>query len=205
MTHKVLLMEVVRQAEPKLVKAINELKRGHISNETYMLLNCTQTNSLNSPVHLYGENAMVYEHNMADWKHWQTYHTLSLWWLGTREKNNNYTCPKSLLLCEGARIIVTANISKHLVNGTRGYTSKLDTDGPTITNGMSIKLDKYLFSKYSVKKKQEIATRQQFPIILAFPVTVNRVQGLTLAQVVVHYANITFPGHIGVSLVRWNH
>ena len=110
-------------------------------------------------------------------------------------------------LCEGAPVILTANVRgcRALLNGRRGKVVKLDDTGPTImldANQKTYKLQKHTFTVYSKHENKDVAVRKQFPICLGFACTAHRAQGITLDEVVVHSTNIRNPGQIGVAVGR---
>ena len=63
-------------------------------------------------------------------------------------------------------------------------------------------LSRYSFQEYVHGKSQPAATRQQFPIKLAYALTVHRAQGQTIKNLVVDCSNFFAAGHVGVAVGR---
>ena len=134
--------------------------------------------------------------------------------------------PDSLLLAEGARVMLTRNVdvSDGLVNGATGtitsflYNSKdIVHNNAHITaveiefdnNNVGRKAGKQEGSRHRVcikrvedELKKTNIVRHQFPIKLAWACTAHKVQGMTTEKVVVNLDNIFSPGQAYVALSR---
>lgn len=116
---------------------------------------------------------------------------------------DNYV-PKDLNLKVGAPVILTVNISDHLVNGLQGQVITLDDDGPTVlfAANKTVKLQKYSFTVFSKNLMKDIGVRRQIPLNLAFGITVHKAQGMTLERLVLDCRHMHTPGQIGVAVGR---
>lgn len=114
------------------------------------------------------------------------------------------TTPGELHLKIGAPVSLTANLSDSLVNGSRAVVHKIQQDFITVLfqDGKIIKIHKYTFSVFNQLMKRNVAARKQFPLKLAFALTVHKSQGLSLDRVEVHCSEINVPGQIGVAIGR---
>ena len=69
-------------------------------------------------------------------------------------------------------------------------------------NGKFIPLSPVRFDVYDVKQQKNLACRTQYPIILAFALTVHRAQGQTLNYVEIDCYSFFAPGQMGVAVGR---
>ena len=101
-----------------------------------------------------------------------------------------------LSIAVGAPVILLCNLSKVSVNGLRGYIHKLESDGPTVYfQGKILKLSHFNFTEKN-------ALRKQFPIKLAYALTVHQAQGQTLSDVVVDCSDFFAPSQLEVPVGR---
>ena len=133
--HRVVLTEVVRQSESKLITAIREVAVGNISPETETFLN-----SLSRPlstddetVKLFSRNEQVDEFNRRKVIEFpgQLYE-FQCADEGDQKYLNKMLAPKTLWLKKGAPVILLRNMSEKLVNGLRGHVHDITETGPVI-------------------------------------------------------------------------
>lgn len=112
--------------------------------------------------------------------------------------------PQILSLKVGAPVILRRTISPALVNGLQGTVQSIDHSGPTVLfqNGMLIKMEKITFYLYDQQGKV-YSSRTQFPITLAYALTVHKAQGLTIAKhLIIDCCGMNQPGQFAVALGR---
>lgn len=114
---------------------------------------------------------------------------------------------KQLYLKKGAPVILNRNLphSEKLVNGSRGTVVDLDVNRVCVLfndTQSSIWLVRRTFSVFDPTMNSNIATRSQIPLRLAFGLTVQKAQGLTLDFVEVDCINMSMPGQLGVAIGR---
>ena len=104
--------------------------------------------------------------------------------------------PAELTLKVGARVVVTRNIDvvQGVVNGTIGTVENIQPNLITVRRCKDGELMCVQPIKHRIKLigTSCIVERQQFPLILAWAVTVHRVQGMTLSSNVFVYMDKTF-------------
>ena len=112
--------------------------------------------------------------------------------------------PNTLVLKEGAPVMLTRNLPGGLCNGARGKVHSLKKDClPVINiNGNLIEVPHYRFEVYSPEQSKILASRTQYPIILAYALTVHRAQGQTIEYVDIDCQSFFAPGQLGVAVGR---
>ena len=111
--------------------------------------------------------------------------------------------PKILVLSVGSPVLLIRNISREFVNGMKGIVISTGDEGPVVDfGGKACHLKQYEFSRYDPKIGKLRAMRKQYPLKLAYAMTIHRAQGQTLPELVVDCRNIRNPGQIGVAIGR---
>lgn len=125
----------------------------------------------------------------------------------------NFPAPYELTLKEGAQVMFCRNdlINHQWVNGTLGVVSSLSEDS------IFVKIDddeikvaketweavKYVFNEKTQKlDKEVIGTYTQYPLKLAWAITIHKSQGLTFDRVTLDPNGIFSPGQLYVALSR---
>eukprot|EP00118_Oscarella_pearsei_P020682 m.225765 g.225765 ORF g.225765 m.225765 type:complete len:1796 (+) comp40019_c0_seq3:374-5761(+) len=129
-----------------------------------------------------------------------------------------------IFLCEGARVMLTSNLwtEKGLVNGSMGHVKAIlyepGTGPPALPETVVVQMDRYngptwggercvpvcsLERCWSSNKSRTSCKRRQFPLQLAWAVTIHKSQGLTLDRAVIDIGKKEFaPGITYVALSR---
>ncbi|PIK42458.1 hypothetical protein BSL78_20687 [Apostichopus japonicus] len=105
----------------------------------------------------------------------------------------------------GAPVILTANVTRTLVNGLRGIVQDMHTSHVTVQfNGLdgTTNVHPFRFTVFSADKGKDVASRKQLPLALAFAMTVHKAQGMSIKRLEVDCRHMTFPGQIGVAIER---
>lgn len=119
----------------------------------------------------------------------------------------NLLCPEVLELKPGAEVMFCANnFDDGYVNGTRGKLIRFtDNKKPVVltTDGDEIIVDKYTWKSYN-DFHQDIASVTQYPLRLAWAVTVHKSQGLSLDAAIIDLSQAFTPGmgYVALSRVR---
>ena len=97
------------------------------------------------------------------------------------------------------------NLGGKLFNGLRGFVKDMRDDEiviyfEDINETHTIK--RHNFTIYDKKKNINAAERYQFPIQLAYGITIHKSQGMTLDKVIVHCEEIFQAGQLSVAIGR---
>ena len=100
--------------------------------------------------------------------------------------------------------MLTRNIGNGVFNGTRGIVHMVqENKDPLINiNGNIISVQRFLFDIYHPQQQKTLARRSQYPLQLAFALTVHKAQGQTLDCVEVDCYSFFAPGQMGVAVGR---
>ena len=131
------------------------------------------------------------------------------------EKNftpNDSPCDVELKLRVGARIMMLVNDKNHLYcNGSLGTVNAIGEKTIVVRlddGGLNIEVQKYRWEKceYTVENgeviRNVIGSCKQYPLTLAWAVTIHKSQGLTFDRVAVHTRKIFCSGQLYVALSR---
>ena len=90
-----------------------------------------------------------------------------------------------------------------LINGQKGEVVDFKSSGPVLRFGKQVlPLKKYVFDVYDPTQGKVLATRTQYPLKLAYSLTMHRAQGLTLERLVANCNGVRNAGQIGVAVGR---
>ena len=110
---------------------------------------------------------------------------------------------KTLVLWRGARVIVTSNVApaRGVVNGTIAHVRRYHNNQLSLRHSDG---NVFLLDRITRRQSTGCYSRCQFPVLLAFALTIHRAQGLTLDKVVVNLADMFSPGlaYVAMSRVR---
>lgn len=132
-----------------------------------------------------------------------------------KKKNweNDFPCSLSLKLKKGALIMYISNddFNSSIVNGSIGVVSDLSENGILVViNGTEYQVNKRDFHRYDYSYNRElgkierriVATVSQYPIVLAYAITIHKSQGKTYQQIGVNFEKSFAAGQVYVALSR---
>lgn len=124
---------------------------------------------------------------------------------------NSAPCDIELQLRVGARIMMlTNNHEVGYCNGSLGYITAIHNDKISVEldNGVETDVAPYQWEsiEYSIENdkviKNVVGTCTQYPLTLAWAITIHKSQGLTFPSVVIHNKKTFCPGQLYVALSR---
>lgn len=209
--HRVALTQVKRTGNPKLISAVNDLCEGSVTKETETFLrqlkkpldpipeNVTTLYSTNLDCCIYNFEKLTEDPSSVIF----TFHAKDT---GRKSALLKLSTPKKLQVKIGCPVIVTSNLSKDIVNGTQGilHATPSETNNAIVINveGRLLHIHKKTIEVFDPLAKKDIACHCQYPLNLAYALTMHRVQGQTLQSAIIHCQGVFKPAQIGVALGR---
>lgn len=112
--------------------------------------------------------------------------------------------PAALDLKEGCKVMLLKNLNfnKGLINGATGTVLELDDESILVKfdNGVEEIIPKHTFEAY--RDGEVVVSREQYPLRLAYGITIHKSQGMTLDKLIVDCNRIFECGQVYVALSR---
>jgi DNA-binding CsgD family transcriptional regulator len=213
------LKEIFRQRDNAFVDILNGIRHNNISEQHFnRLKSCMRPGFIPSESEEY---VTLTTHNLQadrinEWK----LNRLKAGAISYKAKISGefpeylYPVELNLKLKVGAQVMFTKNDleEKRYYNGKTGIVSHLDEDTIRVKckdePDITVKKDEWKNVSYSLNAKtkeiteEELGTFQQYPLRLAWAITIHKSQGLTFEKVIIDAANAFANGQVYVALSR---
>ncbi|MBR6162823.1 AAA family ATPase [bacterium] len=220
----VLLTKNYRQNEENLITALSNMRTNSLTQEDIALLRTRESRENDdTALHIFATNLEADNYNNLKfraikskeykliaidgvYKGTKLIETPTTEWEETLLKRIDVVCSaeKSISLKIGARVILLINFDfkKGLINGSCGEVKEINDNYILIRfdNGQTEQIPKHDFEFYNNDKL--IALRRQFPLKLAYGITIHKSQGMSLDKLVVDCSRIFEKGQAYVALSR---
>jgi ATP-dependent DNA helicase PIF1 len=189
------LTKVFRQEDPVFYEMLNRLRVGKLTRKDKEVIRNTANNELEKhtegivPTRLFCKKIDVEFENQkqldalpGELREYQSDDNIK------NKRHYEFRFPETLQLKEGAQIMFVHNLdyAQHIVNGTRGCILECHDDYLIVKtlNHDSYRVERFTeeVEEYNdrLKRTEVVASRKQFPIKLAWAVTVHKSQGMSL-------------------------
>ncbi|GLU04144.1 hypothetical protein SLE2022_213070 [Rubroshorea leprosula] len=215
------LTEVFRQSEPRLIKLLQDIRKGQLDPDDLELLekSCSVIQPNPSAIQLYPRiddvNRANEEKIKALSKRKTVYRASDTGNDALKRQLSKGLAPDKLVLCEGARVMLIKNLNvwHGLVNGSTGTVTRFEVaDGAThltcdnvlpvvkFDSGKEILIEPETWS--IMEGGSLLASREQLPLVLAWAISIHKCQGLTLDNIHTDLSRAFGCGMVYVALSR---
>jgi ATP-dependent DNA helicase PIF1 len=200
------LTKIFRQADEKFATILNHLRLGALHDDFELLLKNTTPNK--NAIMLRSTNSEVDFINDTEIEKLPgekiTYLSNDL---GDTNLLSHFNCPKELVIKIGAKVMLLKNldVSRGLCNGTCGTITEVFPDYIAVDfYGKPENIKRERFSAGTKNKEQEVvvASRYQFPLRVAYAITIHKSQGMTLDAIDVDFSRAFTMAQVYVALSR---
>ena len=206
----ILLTKNYRQNEENLINVLSHIRTNNLTKEDINLLKTREfedNEEFADTLHLFATNEEANRYNLKrfDLINMPQYdfEAIDITYQDTNVLNYS-RADKLISLKLGARVmlLINLNFEKGLINGSCGTILEIGYDYILIKfdNGVDEKIQRHEFEFY--KNDKLIASRKQFPLCLAYGITIHKSQGMTLDKLFVDCTRIFEKGQIYVALSR---
>ena len=177
---KIVLHKVFRQKDAELIEHLNGIKYGRYSDLEWFKYNASPFMS-NKPVYICSRRKTVDEFNQSAIEEYSKENPTTIYqakYVGPLPAE--LPCSKTLTLGVGVRVMTICN-EKHYKNGMLGTVKSLSDDKIVVKfdNGKTATIKRKTF------ELENGTSYTQFPLILAYAITVHRAQGSTFEHVAI--------------------
>ena len=215
------LTKMKRTNDAEFTHILSKVRKGQCDEEVinYMTKLWNTESMEKDPTYLYGRNLEVEQTNRAKINELDTEETIlfaNIEMFGSvHEKKlagwkNMLPISEHLTLKEGVPILFTVNKWGKFVNGERGILRKIEEDHLIVEKEDEfVRVERHEFDLVDMLVKEDgtvetmsLATLSQFPLKLAYAVTIHKSQGMSIDNLVCNVDNIFAPSQFYVAISR---
>jgi len=215
------LTEMKRTTDAEFTHILSKVRMGLCDEEVihYMTRLWNNEEMEKEPTYLYGRNLEVEQTNRAKLNALDTEETILFanveMFGNVHEKKlatwkNMLPISEQLTLKEGVPILFTVNKWGKFVNGERGILRKIEDDYLVVEKEEEyVRVERHEFDLLDMMVKDDgtietinLATLSQFPLKLAYAVTIHKSQGMSIDNLVCNVDNIFAPSQFYVAISR---
>lgn len=212
------LQKVYRQNDAKFISLLNKIRIGNCSDSEINLINSRVIQRPlkgNTQIVLTTHNAKADLINKEALNAIQSQEHIFLAEITGDFDEGSYPTENSLALKNGAKVMLIRNDKgkdRKFYNGKTGTISKIQNDSIWIMfdDSSSIEIEKETWNKVeyfynensNIIEEQIVGTFKQFPLKLAWAITIHKSQGLTFDKTTIDLSDVFMPGQVYVALSR---
>ena len=215
------LTQMKRTTDGEFTHILSKVRKGICDEEVihYMTRLWNNGQMEKEPTYLYGRNLEVEQTNRAKLNELDTEETIlfaNIEMFGSvHEKKLSgwkkmLPISEQLTLKEGVPILFTVNKWGKFVNGERGILTKIEEDHLIVEKEDEyVRVERHAFDLVDMLVKEDgtietinLATLSQFPLKLAYAVTIHKSQGMSIDNLVCNVDNIFAPSQFYVAISR---
>ncbi len=215
------LTEMKRTTDAEFTHILSKVRKGNCDEEVigYMTRLWNNEQLSKDPTYLYGRNLEVEQTNRAKLNELDTEETIlfaNVEMFGSVHEKKLASwkamlpISEQLTLKEGVPVLFTVNKWGKFVNGERGILRKIEDDYLIVEKEEEyVRVERHAFDLVDMHIKEDgtveamsLATLSQFPLKLAYAVTIHKSQGMSIDNLVCNVDNIFAPSQFYVAISR---
>lgn len=206
-----ILREIVRTTDKEFLRVLNFIRYGHVNDEVREFLDyrCAKIPHNFEGTRLFARRDDVERTNLERLSRLTTpLHTFETSYRGSSKAvedfRRNAPIPEVISLREGALVMLRQNdVKNRWVNGSLGHLREITPLHLVIKllSGREVMVEKSDFTLLDAEG-QPAATASNFPVTLAYAITIHKAQGTTLDSMTVDLRRLWEPGQAYVALSR---
>lgn len=210
--------KVYRQNEEQFIRLLNQVRNDELDEDGFAILEqrflpdfVPQVND--GYIILTTHNDIVKRINTVALQRLRAQHYSFIAEVSGEFPDSSFPADETLVLCEGAQVMFIKNDTerKRFFNGKIGFVSRIEKDKIWVLcnqEEIEVKREKWENIRYIVNasnrllEEETLGSFSQFPLRLAWAITIHKSQGLTFERAIVDAGKAFAPGQVYVALSR---